>query len=162
MKYTFLKKEHVLSGIGRADIYNPDTHEIWEIKYGGSSDAMKAERVLLADSQVSRYIKEAMKDLNTIYHKGHAGAFNGQFILCCDSISYLITYDTPKAGVILYYVEQLKKKELNAFATYPSKEYNYANTMVQSALGVGCGYALAACIFGMGSPNRGLQRGLTH
>jgi hypothetical protein len=111
---------------------------------------MRAERILLADDQVSRYINGAMGKLNMTYKKGHAGAFNGQFILSCDSISYLITYDTPAAGVILYYVEQLKRKELNAFAVYPSKEYSYSEKMLMLGLGAGAA-ALAACMFGMGS-----------
>ena len=159
-KNSAIKKELVLPGIGRADIYNPKTYEMWEIKHGGSTSEMKNERRLSADSQVSKYIKGAKEKLGLTYHKGHAGAFNGEFILTCDSVSYLISYDTPANGVILYYVKQLKKQESNVFAAYPSKEYGYAKKMSIFALGVG-GSALVACMFGMGSSNRGLQLGLT-
>jgi len=161
IKYTFVKKEHVLPGVGRADIYDPKTHEMWEIKYGGSSDRMKVERILFADSQVSRYINGAKEKLNSIYHKGYAGAFDGSFILYCNEVPYLITYDTPARGVILYYVTQLKQTEENAFAVYPSKEYNRTKEICMLGIGAGAG-ALAACIFGTGSSSRGLQLGFAH
>ena len=158
-KNSIMGKELVLPGIGRADIYNPTTYEIWEIKHGGSTSEMKNERILSADSQVSRYVQGAKEKLNLSYQKGHAGAFDGNFILTCGSVSYYVTYDTPAAGVILYYIEQLKKPKPNAFAVYPSKEYSYAGKMAIFAFGVG-GSALVACMFGMSSTNRGLQLGL--
>ena len=160
LKNSIIDKELVLPGIGRADIYNPKTYEMWEIKHGGSTSEMKNERRLSADNQVSKYIQGAKEKLGLTYYKGHAGAFNGEFILTCDSVSYLISYDTPANGVILYYVKQLKKQESNVFAAYPSKEYGYAKKVSIFALGVG-GSALVACMFGMGSSNRGLQLGLT-
>ena len=122
-KNSIIDKELVLPGIGRADIYNPETYEMWEIKHGGSTDEMMNARITNADSQVAKYVQLAKERINLPYRKGHAGAFNGEFILTCDSISYLITYDTPAAGVILYYVKQVKKQESSAFAVYPSKEY---------------------------------------
>ena len=158
LKYSMIEKELVLPGVGRADIYKPNTHEIWEIKYGGSSDEMMNERILIADSQVSRYVQGAKEKLDVIYQKGHAGAFAGQFIMTCDSITVLITYDTPAPGVILYYVKQLEKKKSTAFAVYPSTAYNYADERRLCALGVGSA-ALATCIFDMGLSNRGLQTG---
>ena len=78
--------------------------------------------------------------------------------MTCDSITVLITYDTPAPGVILYYVKQLEKKKSTAFAVYPSTAYNYADERRLCALGVGSA-ALATCIFDMGLSNRGLQTG---
>ena len=158
-KNSIIDKELVLPGIGRADIYNPETYEMWEIKHGGSTDEMMNARITNADSQVAKYVQLAKERINLPYRKGHAGAFNGEFILTCDSISYLITYDTPAAGVILYYVKQVKKQESSAFAVYPSKEYSYSKELTLLTLGVSTS-ALVACIFGMGSSNRVLQQKL--
>ena len=158
-------KELTIPGTGRADIYNPNTCEMWEIKYGGSTNEMKNERILSADSQVSRYVKGANEVFNSPYQKGHAGAFEGKFILTCDSFSYLITYDTPADGVILYYVEQLKKKVSTAPVVYPSKDYRFTKNEVLWALGAGAVSGVAvfgAYVLNKDSSNRGLQLGLAY
>ena len=143
-KYYMIKKEFVLPGVGRADIYKPTTSELWEIKHGGSSSEMIDARMILAEYQVKNYVSGAKAKLNEIYHLGHAGAFNGEFIINCDSVSYLITYDTPTPGVILYYVKQLKKQKQNVYAVYPSKEYNYTEDLTRFAIGVGCAVLIAS------------------
>jgi hypothetical protein len=54
---------------------------------------------------------------------GAAGAFKGEFVLDCGGCYYLITYDTPQDGVILYYMKALEKRRGDAFAVYPSLEF---------------------------------------
>ena len=51
------QKELVLPGVGRADIYKPETGEIWEIKYGGSSDVAKQENTNKAIEQLKGYLE---------------------------------------------------------------------------------------------------------
>ena len=112
------EKELYLPGIGRADIYDPATLEIWEIKHGGNSAAMQNERMLLAGGQINRYIKDS-KELNKrIYIKGHAGAFTGAFVINCGKMSCLVAYTTPIDGVILYSVSQMNNYEHAASYEY--------------------------------------------
>ena len=114
-----VEKELVLPGVGRADIYKPDTGEIWEIKYGGSNDISKQENTNKALEQIVRYLNNKEIPLRI----GAAGAFKGEFVLDCGGCSYLITYDTPQAGVILYYMKALEKRRGDAFGVYPSLEF---------------------------------------
>jgi hypothetical protein len=93
------QKELVLPGVGRADIYKPETGEIWEIKYGGSSEAAQQQNTNKALEQIVRYLNNKEIPLQI----GAAGAFKGEFVLDCGGCYYLITYDTPQDGVILYY-----------------------------------------------------------
>ena len=159
-KYS-MQNELTIPGAGRADIYNPATHELWEIKHGGSTDERKSERILSAGLQASRYANGSKTVFEVPYHKGRAGAFNGQFCLDCYDITYLVVYDTPQTGVILYYVLPLENRKAPSFALYPSTEYNYTYAMKPRdilAIGIGIGAGMAvASIFGAGSTNRGLQ-----
>ena len=144
-----VEKELYLPGIGRADIFNPETHEMWEIKYGGSTSTMHSNRIFSADDQVSRYIDKSKKINNIIYQKGCAGAFFGGFILNCGNISYSVTYDTPAEGVILYYVT-----EMQYYVSGLSKVYVPSSLKNMSKYGLalaGLGLVVAIAHLGSGS-----------
>ena len=121
--------EFVLPGTGRVDIYDPETGEIWEIKHGGSSLKMQEKRTSDAQKQINRY--ENNKS-NIPLHAGRAGAFTGGFYINCVNKSYLVTYNTPEPGVILYYVEQAPNFEPEASYAYARKKRE--NTYMIGAL----------------------------
>ena len=143
---SIFKSEFVLPGIGRADIYNPQTGEIWEIKHGGSSTEMMAARTNEATQQVSRYIAFEKITLKS----GHAYTFAGSFVINCDSISYLIEYHTPAEGVILYHVQQLKKYNNSPYkvkyrtnvALAPASDNKYAYAAAFMCFALGCAAAV--------------------
>ena len=108
-------KELVLLGVGRVDIFKPETGEIWEIKYGGSSETAQQKNTEDALNQLLKYLNNK----NIPLRKGAAGAFEGEFVLNCNNCSYLVTYTTPQEGVILYFLETLGTNVGNAFAVYP-------------------------------------------
>lgn len=118
-------KELVLPGIGRADIYDPDTLEIWEIKHGGSTEDMQNQRMQDAFNQVNRY---ATKCTDKPLRIGHAGAFTGSFLLNSGNLTYTVTYETPQPGVILYYVQENKRFDRDASFVYAPAE----NKILQS------------------------------
>ena len=136
--------ELYFAGVGRADIYDPETKEMWEIKHAGS---IPVERMELAGKQVWKYIEAS----DYIYHKGHAGAFTGGFIINCDKISYLITYDTPTQGVILYYVEQMYGYIYETEHVYVPVALRQKQNVTSIALGVGFGFATSLSCGGGGS-----------
>ena len=113
-------KELYLPGTGRADIYDPETGEIWEIKHGGSTLETQNTRIADAEKQIGRYINNKS---GIPLHIGHAGAFTGVFMINCGNVSYSVAYDTPQPGVILYYVNESKNYEPAAsYAYYPRQE----------------------------------------
>ena len=126
--------ELYFAGVGRADIYDLETKEMWEIKHAGS---IPIERMELAGKQVGKYIEAS----DYIYHKGHAGAFTGGFVINCDRISYLITYDTPTEGVILYYVEQMYEYVYETEHVYVPLALRQEQNVTSIALGAGLGVA---------------------
>ena len=134
------KKELYLPGTGFADIYDPKTGEIWEIKHGGSTSEMQSTRSDNAYNQVTRYL--GCENPPMKLSRGHAGAFTGAFVINYDNTSYLVTYDTPRPGVILYYVAPLP--ELEPAASYA---YNPATKEIGPPLLLGL---LACAVAGMG------------
>ena len=122
------EKELYLPGVGRVDIYDPDTHEIWEIKHGGSTTEMQRIREDKAFEQVNRY-RENRKDWLQI---GHAGAFTGEFVINCDRQSYLVYYETPSPGVILYYV--FGQIDYEPYASYAYKTQKRESSVWAAAL----------------------------
>ena len=120
------RDELYLPGAGYADIFDPETGEIWEIKHGGSTLDMQASRTNDALRQINRYIDNPTKIPLTA---GHAGAFTGSFIINCNNVSYSVSYDTPQPGVILYYVQELRYLERDASYVYYTKE-NRASQML--------------------------------
>ena len=119
---TIVEKEYVLPGVGRADIYMPETGEVWEIKHGGSAEEMIELRIQQADSQVNRYI-----NATTGLIKGRAGAFCGFFTINCNDASYSICYFTPQEGVILYFVMPCESKLKSPFLVYEPASQRSSN-----------------------------------
>ena len=105
-----------MPGIGRADIVCLSTNEMWEIKHGGSTAAAWNDGINNAIGQLDRYINNGAG-----FSKGRAGAFSGTFSIHMDSRTYLVTYKTPKEGVILYTVGPLQGQQ-----TAPAHAFNYA------------------------------------
>jgi RHS repeat-associated protein len=138
------KGELLLPGVGRADIYDPNTNEIWEIKHGGSTEQMQSLRRVEALTQIGRYKNGASKKLNMVLQAGHAGAFIGGFVINCENISYLITYDTPEPGVVLYYVRELKTYEPAASFAYVRQRSRKSSLSCLGLVGIGA-LAMSAC-----------------
>ncbi len=134
------KKELYLKGVGRADIYNPETGEIWEIKHGGGTIERQYERMQNAFAQVDKYVSQCT---DIALCAGDAGAFTGAFVINYADNSYLVSYYTPSAGVILYYVMQLKRYEPAAYRTCTYKQPS------SSVNAVGAGAAVIVGIIAM-------------
>jgi len=134
------QKELFLAGVGRVDIFCPETHEVWEIKHGGSTIEMQMARMTLAENQAKKYmVNYKGKRLQL----GHAGAFQGEFLLMCNEILYLITYTTPKPGVILYFVEQRQQ----GFNLFPDYAYNLAERKLEEKTTMAFAYAFLGAAF---------------
>ena len=141
------QKELILPGIGRPDIYNLNTMELWEIKHGGSTAEMQASRILEADDQVTRYINRSKEKNIGFYRKGHAGAFTGGFILNYGNFSYSVMYHTPEEGVILYHVERMEHYVHETSYSYePSSLKKKSRSGCTAMLVAGIGTAGLACI----------------
>jgi hypothetical protein len=99
----------IYGGASRADLVDQNTGEVWEIKSGAGVGA--AARTVLAATQARRYIggkgKRGNKSI-TITQLGSKNAFQGSFTINCLDRTYLVTYETPAAGVILYFVSETK------------------------------------------------------
>ncbi len=137
------QKELHLPGVGRADIYNPQTHEIWEIKHAST---VPSERIAAAEAQIARYVN-GYAISGVFCTEGHAGAFTGDFVINCGKISYLITYNTPAEGVILYYVEQMRNYETNPSCSYAPTSIKREQSAKSVAIGAGIG---GLCLLGGG------------
>ena len=122
--------ELYLPGVGFADIYNPESHEIWEIKHGGYATETQHSRVNEAMNQITKYISNKSEILLQV---GHAGAFSGKFYINCGAKSYLITYETPEPGVILYFVQQMNNLQTNPAFAYVPKERKLESYLIAGA-----------------------------
>ena len=94
----------------RADVVNHATGSVWEIKHAG---AIPDIRINVAQKQARYYING---DYN---HHGKEGrttglgmkkAFSGQFKIAVGNTAYLVEYDTPAEGAILYKITELGNK----------------------------------------------------
>lgn len=137
------KKEFILPGVGRADIYDPETHEIWEIKHAST---VPSERAAAAEARIARYVN-GYAISGVFCTEGHAGAFTGGFVINCGKISYLITYNTPSEGVILYYVEQMRNYETDPFRSYAPVTVRQEQGAKAVAIGASIG---GLCLLGGG------------
>ncbi len=102
----------IYSGAARADLVDSNTGEVWEIKSGAGPGP--TARALLAQTQARSYIGGKGKRNNmpiTITQLGSENAFEGKFTISCMDKTYLVTYETPAAGVILYYVTDTSYQE---------------------------------------------------
>ena len=95
--------------VGRADLVD-ENGNVWEVKHGGSlgTKAMTA----IAKAQASKYLGgQAARDDRIITEFGKRFAFKGEFIINCLDDSFKVTYSTPAAGVVLYRVKKVGKRE---------------------------------------------------
>jgi hypothetical protein len=144
LKYNFAEllyeKEFYLPGIGRADIVKLSTGEVWEIKHAGSTTESEMSAMSSACTQLLRYTGN-----ETSLHTGKAGAFSGYFIINFDNTSYLINYETPDAGVVLYYVNPTTyttKPELIYSSTHATSRKDVYSSMILlgfASMGLACG-----------------------
>ena len=108
--------------IGRADLMNSEG-EIWEIKHGGKNPE---QRRLLASLQVMSYVGSiAVRNNTHVIGLGGTNAFKGSFIVNIGKFSYLVTYETPSYGVVLYYVSETEYQE------NPDYVLNYYEALAQ-------------------------------
>jgi len=142
---TILQKELVLPGFGRADIFNPETGEIWEIKHGGNSMAMRSARTNDAQQQIARYVLFTEITLKP----GHANAFAGNFVINCDGISYYVEYDTPAAGTILYYVQQMQSYDPLPYTVKVRKKHPIPQTTDMKYAYIAVGLIALGCVGAM-------------
>ncbi len=91
-------------GTGRADIYDPDTNEIWEVKSSGPAS-------LSADSQLHIYCNGTISGTTTHPTRGQE-RFYGIF----DSGKFRVVYWSTSQGVILYKFWCKEKKEEAVYA----------------------------------------------
>jgi len=97
--YPDLDAEMTLLGIGRADIVNLETGEVWEIKHAGN---IKGIRILTAQKQARGYING-----NEVKKLGAANSFSGSFTFSYCGDSYIIYYETPAEGAVVYWIEEV-------------------------------------------------------
>ena len=100
---------------GRADIFNLETGEVWELKTVRTGAAA-------ADLQVTQYCGNHLKNSKKPITKGSAGMFPGRFAgtfeLSCMGDNYTVIYYTPEPGVILYAVKRSSIKATGPYAVY--------------------------------------------
>ena len=111
--------ELVLPGIGRADVVNTETGRVWEVKHAGKYPEL---RKLIAAAQAVGYIGGEQHGV-LIEALGDEGEFQGEFLVFCVNRYYLVTYNTPMDGVVLYSVEDITGTE-NAYEYATIYNYN--------------------------------------
>ena len=126
-----------LQTYGRADILN-NKGEVWEIKHAGRDPEA---RTAIAYAQANSYVM-----LNDeVTGLGSADAYSGNFYIGCQGNSYLVEYETPCSGVVLYTVSTIDGY---------TGEYAYVYTPVNSREDekrFGAGLVLGGVLFGFGS-----------
>ena len=129
--------------VGRVDIYNSQTGQIWEVKY-------KTNPIEAAEKAAS-YCGLVLEGCEHKTSLGNAGRFDDSFTIGCGEYSYTVNYWTPEPGVILYSVSGPKKKVPdNSYYYVPraSKEKD-STTIIAIGIPVGIGAfggcALAFC-----------------
>ncbi len=155
-------------GYGRMDVYDPDTHTVWELKTTGAGAAK-------ASKQASGYVGSTLRSdsKQKVQGLGIVGRFTGSLSIpiTLGSTSYAIevTYETPQMGVILYSFE-IKRTEKQPFyvKNYSLIKEQVRRTQAQAA-GVAEGIAsvgvAGALAFGggggvvIGGPNLGFGWG---
>ena len=115
LKETWIRKDDKL--IGRADLVST-SGDVWEIKHGGDNPLARAE---IAKKQAEKYKGGvAVRTDTQINRLGPAGAFSGYFTINSPyGETYRVDYDTPRNGVVLYYVKTILRE---AAATYELPE----------------------------------------
>ena len=107
-----LEKERWLVGMTyRADIVDTTDGLVWEIKpdTGGIEQASTKAR-----DQLEKYLGlTTVRDNTKLNNPGEAGAFQGSFYICAAGDYYLITYETPSEGAVIYHVS-CEQRELDS------------------------------------------------
>ena len=110
--------EMSLSGFGRADIVNTVTGHVWEVKHAGQ---FPSARAAIATAQATAYIG-GTNGSTTITGLGEAGAFTGYFYIQCMNECYLVNYETPQKGAVLYSVKRVENCSESPFRVYVPKK----------------------------------------
>ena len=116
--------EITLTEGGRADLVDRFTGEVWEIKHAGTNPV---DRMAKAQEQAERYLGQKGVGLRGLgietTELGGLGRFNGAFLLMHLHSLYMVTYCTPKEGVVLYSVAELNVKAALAYSYLQIFEY---------------------------------------
>jgi len=148
---------------GRADIYDPKTGYVWEIKHGHHNE-------MVAQAQAQGYVgQKTAKSKSLVKDLGPAGAFNGSFDITVLETSYHVEYTTPQSGVVIYSVRETQPQTQAQFgliktSTGTQREQYYAyggkyDLVVASASAVllsvglglsgGCGSGMVSSCYSM-------------
>lgn len=132
-----------MSSIGRADV----VHEglVWEVKHAGAN---RINRTTEAWAQAITY-QIFNKEITGL---GAAGAFDGYFYIGCEGNAYLVSYDTPASGAILYTVSPVQNYTGQYYAVFiPStnKQEEIEQGLQLLIVGGGC-MLVAGCLPGGG------------
>lgn len=152
LKEAWIKKNG--SFIGRADLVST-SGDVWEIKHGGDNPLARAE---IAKNQAEKYKGGvAVRTDTQIKHLGPAGAFSGHFTINgLDGETYLVDYNTPQNGVVLYYVKTVSHE---ATATYKLPEKTQSPSTVTQCVPqtATAGILIIPIFFGIGGGSFGLN-----
>lgn len=141
-------KELTLGGFGRADIVDTSTGAVWEVKHASTCPN---ERAAIAQSQAKGYVGGRHENIK-ITKLGKAQTFEGSFYILCGDSLYLINYETPLDGAILYSVREVRNNRRRPFAEYvPKKEFSSSTAQATAALIV-AGLVISACGGGSRQP----------
>jgi RHS repeat-associated protein len=99
---------------GRADIFDPFSGQVWEIK----TEKTGADA---AYAQVKKYCKKGNTINGNATSYGRVGRFESSFILSCGDYTYEVNYWTPRSGVILYRVDKTNSQGNDDYAVYVPK-----------------------------------------
>ena len=120
--------EYVMPGIGRADVVCLSTGEMWEIKYGGSNATGWEKGLADANAQLGRYAGKG-----SALRKGRANMFSGSVVVGFGDMQYIVHYETPEVGVILYTLERKYEYESQVAYRYaPHTLYDYKKQLMGS------------------------------
>lgn len=143
--------------IGRADVM--EGNYVWEIKHATRAE-MRALRILMASKQANDYIGATAVRTNTeVKDLGPAGRFEGEFTITVMGEIYLVRYDTPQYGAIIYSVVPtgtLAKVnyplEYRERSTSTAKAMNVVYGILGGGLGLAGSWLLNQEIFDGGKP----------
>jgi hypothetical protein len=117
-----ISTEWILTGFGRADVVDTTLGVVWEVKHAGKiPEARTTEATLQALSYVG-----GKHGRTTITGLGEPHAFTGQFHITIEGNLYLVTYETPAPGVILYTVKEVQNNPNEATANAYAHAYTYS------------------------------------
>ncbi len=114
--------------MGRADIMDMDTYCVWEVKSRKSAG--------LAASKAASYVGGIVCKTNAVVEGlGPSGAFENSFLLNFSGTTYIVSYHTEAAGVIIYDVKESTEyiSDARVFRVYvPKKKGNISEAEQES------------------------------